>query len=54
MRRGPGKHNCVALLSLAFYVGSSWLAVIVASPFSRLARDPFEYDAVDNDVSIVL
>jgi hypothetical protein len=48
-----GDNWLYALLSLAFYVGSSWLAMVVTSPFSRLARDPFEYDAVDNDVSVV-
>jgi hypothetical protein len=40
-----------ALLSLAFYVGSSWLVMMVASPFGRLGRDPFEYDVVDSNVS---
>jgi hypothetical protein len=48
-----GDNWLYALLSLAFYVGSSWLAMTVASPFSRLARDPFDCDAADSDVSVV-
>jgi hypothetical protein len=46
-----GDNWLYALIALSFYVGSSWLAVIVAGPFSRLARDPFENHVVDRDMS---
>jgi hypothetical protein len=40
-----------ALIALAFYVGSSWVVVIVAGPFGRLTRNPFENHVIDNDIS---
>lgn len=38
-----GENWFYALVTLAFYVASSWLAVIIISPFGRLGMDPFQY-----------
>lgn len=39
-----GENWYYTLIVLGFYVASSWLAVIVISPFARLGKDPFKYD----------
>jgi hypothetical protein len=46
-----GENWYYALVTLAFYVGSSWLAVIIISPFGRLGRDPFKDNRVCDAVS---
>ncbi|KJX95325.1 hypothetical protein TI39_contig4119g00009 [Zymoseptoria brevis] len=40
-----------AVTALIFYVGSSWLATLFASPFSRLGKDYRHQDGVDNTTS---
>ena len=46
-----GENWLYALIALAFYVASSWLATIVISPFGRLGRDPFRYERGGGGVS---
>jgi hypothetical protein len=45
-----GQNWFYALVTLAFYVASSWLAVIIISPFGPLGTDPFKADEVGNGV----
>jgi hypothetical protein len=46
-----GENWFYALITLAFYVASSWLVVVIISPFVRLGRDPFKYDRVGDAMS---
>ena len=46
-----GQNWFYALVTLAFYVASSWLAVVVISPFGKLGGDPFKYGGIGDAVS---